>query len=158
MTRVTVASLVLTGVCSLNGCDSTQTAPKTNIILISVDTLRRDHLGCYGYGRPTSPNIDALAARGMVFENAIAPSPWTLPSHASLLTGLQSHSIGLPGLANKRAKLDRNHVMIPEVLRGAGYRTYMSGKWHLGLTDNFGTIDQDALRDPRVRGFAHLLR
>jgi len=57
-----------------------------NVILISVDTLRADHLGCYGYERDTSPNIDALAADSALFYNTYASSPWTLPSHVSLLT------------------------------------------------------------------------
>jgi len=60
----------------------------TNIVLISIDTLRADHLGCYGSVRPTSPAIDAMANAGMLFRNATSASSWTLPSHASLLTGL----------------------------------------------------------------------
>lgn len=57
-------------------------------ILISIDTLRADHLGAYGYARDTSPFLDSLAERGVVFERALAPIPSTLPSHASMLTGL----------------------------------------------------------------------
>jgi arylsulfatase A-like enzyme len=59
-----------------------------SVILISIDTLRADHLGCYGHPLPTSPNLDAFAAQGTLFDDAYAPSPWTLPSHVSLLTGL----------------------------------------------------------------------
>jgi len=59
-----------------------------NVILISVDTLRADHLGCYGYGRETSPNIDALAGDSALFSRVYAPSPWTLPSHVSMMTAL----------------------------------------------------------------------
>lgn len=59
-----------------------------NIILISIDTLRADHLGCYGYQRETSPHIDALSSEGVTFMNTYASSPWTLPSHMSLLTSL----------------------------------------------------------------------
>jgi arylsulfatase A-like enzyme len=58
------------------------------IILISIDTLRADHLGCYGYPRETSPQIDLLASQGVTFLNTYASSPWTLPSHVSLLTSL----------------------------------------------------------------------
>lgn len=58
-----------------------------NVIMISIDTLRADHLGCYGYERDTSPNIDALAADGVLFANTYASSPWTLPSHVALFTG-----------------------------------------------------------------------
>lgn len=59
-----------------------------NIILISIDTLRADHLSCYGYERDTSPNIDSLAADSALFSNVYASSPWTLPSHVSMLTAL----------------------------------------------------------------------
>ncbi len=68
---------------------------KPNIILISIDTLRADHLGCYGYPRPTSPTLDKLASEGLLFENFMATSPWTLPSHGSMLTGLYPNRIGL---------------------------------------------------------------
>jgi len=64
-------------------------------VLISIDTLRADHLGAYGYPRPTSPVIDGLAREGVLFEDVSAPSPWTLPSHASLLTGLYPSRHGL---------------------------------------------------------------
>ncbi len=59
-----------------------------NVLLISVDTLRADHLGCYGYARQTSPNIDSLAENSVMFSNVYASSPWTLPSHVSMLTSL----------------------------------------------------------------------
>lgn len=62
--------------------------PPRNLIVVSIDTLRADGLGCYGNPRPTSPTIDELAAAGLLFEDASATSPWTKPSHASLLTGL----------------------------------------------------------------------
>jgi arylsulfatase A-like enzyme len=59
-----------------------------NVILVSIDSLRPDHLGTYGYEPPTSPVIDALAAKGLVFERAYSTTSWTLPSHMALLTGL----------------------------------------------------------------------
>lgn len=61
---------------------------RPNVVLISVDTLRADRLGCYGYGRPTSPHIDAFAREGVRFETAVSQAPWTTPSHISLLTSL----------------------------------------------------------------------
>src|SRR5262249_17925985 len=64
-----------------------------NVVLISLDTVRPDHLGCYGYPRATSPNIDRLAAGGVRFAAARAQAPWTLPSHMSLFTSmLPSHN------------------------------------------------------------------
>jgi arylsulfatase A-like enzyme len=70
------------------GCHPGGVAHPSNVILISIDTLRADHLGCYGHTLPTSPQLDAFAAEGIVFEDAVATSPWTLPSHLSMLTGL----------------------------------------------------------------------
>ncbi len=56
-----------------------------NVLLISIDTCRADYLSCYGYESKTTPNIDAVAAKGILFENTIAPVPMTLPSHSSML-------------------------------------------------------------------------
>ena len=64
-------------------------------ILISIDTLRADHLGCYGYERETSPAIDGLAARGALFEDVVSSAPWTIPAHMSMLTGLYPRSHGV---------------------------------------------------------------
>ncbi len=58
-----------------------------NVLLISIDTCRADYLSCYGYRSKTTPNIDAVAAEGILVENVIAPAPETLPSHVSMLTG-----------------------------------------------------------------------
>jgi len=69
----------------LAGCADRPDGP--NVLMITLDTTRRDHLGCYGYERPTSPNIDALAADSIVYTNAYAVSSWTMPTHASIFTG-----------------------------------------------------------------------
>ena len=58
------------------------------VVLVTVDTLRADHLGCYGYGRPTSPFLDGLAEKGFRFEDVLSASSQTAPSHASLFTSL----------------------------------------------------------------------
>lgn len=90
------------------------------IIVVSLDTLGAGHLGCYGYDRPTSPRLDALAARGVRFTRVTAPANWTLPSHASLFTGLYPQRHGV---------LLEHHVMgetpepLVERLRGAGFET-----------------------------------
>ena len=94
MARSTVAwwfPVVLLGCGSL----SRPTTAVQNVILISIDTLRADHLGCYGYERATSPALDLLAAGGVLFEEAAATAPYTVPSHASMLTGLYSRSHGM---------------------------------------------------------------
>src|SRR5262249_8129124 len=66
-----------------------------NVLFVVLDTLRADHLSAYGYSRETSPNIDRLTREGVLFENAIAPAPWSLPSHVSLLTGKYQFEHGL---------------------------------------------------------------
>ena len=91
--------LVLATACVLGGCNKgLDLASTRGYVLISIDTLRADHLGCYGYRRPTSPFIDSLAAQGLLFENAFAQFPGTLPSHMSMFTGLypSEHSVFPP--------------------------------------------------------------
>jgi len=74
--------------------------PRPGFVLILIDTLRADHLGAYGYSRPTSPFLDALASRGILFEQAIAAAPWTLPSGMALMTGRlpSSHRVENDGI------------------------------------------------------------
>jgi len=84
--------------CGKEGEDGTSERARRNVLLISLDTLRADRLGCYGYERDTSPALDAFAAKCVRFAHAIAPSPWTVPSHVSLFTGLlpEAHGVELP--------------------------------------------------------------
>ena len=89
------------------------------VILISLDTLRADHLTCYGYDRDTSPNIDALARDGVRFAETRAPSPWTLPSHVSMMTGLDTINHGVLG-ADRR--MDPRIPMLAELLKAKGFR------------------------------------
>lgn len=103
---------------SLGSSENTPPKEKYNLILISIDTLRADHLGCYGYKRPTSLLLDSLAAEGVLFEDVTAPSPWTLPSHASLLTGLYPSRMGLHIENNK---LPSNVETLASVLSRAGF-------------------------------------
>jgi len=90
-----------------------------NIVLIVMDTVRADHLSCYGYARPTTPNLDRLAARGVRFENAIAPSSWTLPAIASIFTGLLPHQHG----ANWGNALAAGPWTLAKILQAKGYET-----------------------------------
>ncbi|MDA8018537.1 MAG: sulfatase-like hydrolase/transferase [Thermoanaerobaculia bacterium] len=99
---------------------------QTNVLLISMDTLRADHLGCYGYPRDTSPGIDALAARGIIFEQAISQAPWTLPAHMTLFTGLYPSEHGLVRYANDKTAwpaLADDIPLLAEVLADSGYVT-----------------------------------
>jgi len=95
-------------------------ADAPNVLLITIDTLRADRLGLYGYPRPTSPELDRFAAGAVVFEDAQASSPWTLPSLASLLTGEEPATHVCRGFGSV---LDDSFVTLPERLLAAGYDT-----------------------------------
>jgi arylsulfatase A-like enzyme len=90
------------------------------IVWIVIDTLRADHLGSYGYPRNTSPNLDRLAMDGIRFENAIAPSSWTLPSFTSMLTGLYPPSHGILRARDSYVGADE---MLAEILKKNGFKT-----------------------------------
>ena len=91
-----------------------------NLVILVLDTLRSDHLGCYGYFRDTSPEIDRLSRQAVLFNNAFASIPITLPSHVSILTGLYPQTAGI--LYNY-GRLSDKTVTMAEILRQAGYRT-----------------------------------
>ena len=91
------------------GCDSSPDRPRA-VVLISIDTLRADHLGAYGHHRFTSPVLDEFAAKGVVFEDASATTGWTLPSHASMLTGLFPLRHGVITGANALSELSLIHI------------------------------------------------
>ncbi|HZE88688.1 MAG TPA: sulfatase, partial [Verrucomicrobiae bacterium] len=118
-------------------------AGRPNVILVSLDTVRADHVGCYGYARPTTPILDALARESTLFELAVAPAPWTLPSHASMFTSLYPHEHGAAGPSSTLAA---ERVTIAETLREAGYSTaaftgggYLSSKF--GLSQGFDVFE-----------------
>jgi arylsulfatase A-like enzyme len=114
-----------------------------NLLVIVVDTLRADHLSSYGYSRPTSPNIDNLARNGVLFENSIAPSSWSLPSHASLLTGRPVHGHGMgnvepmPWLGWGKSGL-KGLPTLGEALQKQGYRTGAFSANRIYFTSNVG--------------------
>lgn len=95
-----------------------------NVVMIVMDGLRADHMGCYGYGRKTSPHLDALAGDGVLFERAIAQATWTLPSFASFLT---SQYIETVGITHQWQRLPENATTIASVLGAHGYKTAAFG-------------------------------
>jgi arylsulfatase A-like enzyme len=97
-------------------------AVRRNVVLVSIDTLRADRLGAYGADRDTSPRLDALATESTLFETVVAPAPWTLPSHASMMTGLYACAHGIVGPGVGKAFPD-GVVPLAEHLRDAGYTT-----------------------------------
>ena len=98
-----------------------RTTRPLNLLLISIDTLRPDHLGSYGYAPAQTPNIDSLAARGVRFTDAVTVSPLTLPAHTSLLTGTFPAYHGVQD--NGGFYLNTKAVTLAKTLRDAGYRT-----------------------------------
>jgi arylsulfatase A-like enzyme len=122
-----------------------------NVILITIDTLRADHLSCYGYHLRTSPNIDKLATEGTRFEKAYTPIPQTGPAHISLLTSRypQEHGGRINGVAYaESARL----IFLPQILRKFGYRTAaFVSSWPLigrltHLNEHFDLYDEDLNR------------
>ncbi|HEV2853690.1 MAG TPA: sulfatase [Thermoanaerobaculia bacterium] len=91
-----------------------------NVVVYLVDTLRADHLGCYGYGKPVSPRIDAFAREAALFRHAVAQAPWTRPAVATILTGLLPRT---HGVNRKKHALAPEAVTLAETLRDRGYRT-----------------------------------
>ncbi|MEW6269088.1 MAG: sulfatase [Thermodesulfobacteriota bacterium] len=118
--RLGLCAALAVVVAFLGGWRQCEPASPPNVVLISIDTLRPDHLGAYGYARPTSPNIDALAARGVVFENAFSPSSWTLPAHATLLSGVSPYR---HGAVTSATRIRDDVPLLAETLAARGYHT-----------------------------------
>jgi arylsulfatase A-like enzyme/Tfp pilus assembly protein PilF len=96
-------------------------APRPNVVLITIDTLRPDHLGCYGYKLIKTPNIDQLAAEGVRFETVVAQVPLTLPSHCSIMTGTYPAYHGVRD--NVGYKLSESKTTLAEILKTQRYQT-----------------------------------
>ena len=121
-------------------------AAAPNLLLITLDTTRADHLGCYGYEPALTPALDALAAGGTLFEQAYSSAPMTLPAHASMLTGLDPPEHG--ARVNGEHRLGEGIPTLAELLRERGYRTgafvaafVLDSKF--GLDRGFETYDDD---------------
>lgn len=112
-----VAGMATMGLLAGIGCSK---KPHTNVLLITIDTLRADHLGCYGYPRPTSPRLDAFAHEAVLFEKAFCQSPETLPSHASIFTGMHPRT---HMAISHESRVRPDLVTLAEVLKDRGYAT-----------------------------------
>jgi arylsulfatase A-like enzyme len=120
--RVVLSLLLAAAVApsSLGGCSS-DPPERANVLLVTVDTLRPDRLSSYGYARHRTPHIDALAAGGALFENAVSDTPWTTPSMASVMTGVYATRHGFRSTNANRLSLDQE--TLAEVLKARGYAT-----------------------------------
>ncbi len=131
---VLVAAGLLLG---LVGCERPEPEPTRalNVILVSIDTLRADHLGCYGYSRDTSPTIDAIARTGVRFDAAFSQRGLTFPSIASILTSKYPYTHGVVGMFE--AVLSEEHETLAAVMKENGHRT-VAFNAHLAFTEKTG--------------------
>jgi arylsulfatase A-like enzyme len=143
---VAVISIVLAALSFVGGCSKAPRTNPPNVLLITIDTLRADHLGSYGYDFDTSPNLDRLARNSVRFADAVSASSWTLPGHASILTGLFPSQHGVERDINA---LPASADTLAERLKRAGYETfaatshvYLTGRW--GFHQGFDEYDQRA--------------
>ena len=113
------------------GAGAAETSPPPNLVVIVVDDLRWDEIGCAGHPFVQTPHIDRIAREGARFLNAFATTPLCSPVRASLLTGLYPHSHGILDNTNRSA---RSHQLktFPRALHARGYETAYVGKWHRG--------------------------
>lgn len=127
---------------------------KPNILFITMDTVRADHLSFYGYEGRTSPVLDIMSESSVLFNNAISQSPWTLPSHSSMFTGLYP---SLHGATKRHRKLNESVITLAEILREKGYNTagFVGGpycKAYFGIGQGFNVykdqLDQFNLKYP----------
>jgi arylsulfatase A-like enzyme len=116
--RLPLSLVLLAGL--LPACHADPTAVARGAVLISIDTLRADHLGLYGESLPTSPRIDAFAREGVVFETVRSTAPWTLPAHASMLTGLYPSRHGARTASHSLAD---DVPTLAEILSARGFAT-----------------------------------
>jgi arylsulfatase A-like enzyme len=113
-------------------------AGRPNVLVLLVDTLRADRLGCYGARPSPSPNLDRLAERGLVFEQAIAQAPWTMPSVATLLTGLHARSHGVVAwpFSKPAARPENGSTVLPDVLPTLPAQAALAGITTVGVSAN----------------------
>ena len=150
-----------------SGCRGPDTPPisddhRSNVLVVTLDTIRADRLGAYGGARGASPFIDSLAARGVVFDRCAAPTPLTLPSHTSLFTGTYPIFHGVRD--NGDYVVPEELTTMAELFADAGYRTgafvgayVLAARW--GLDQGFETFSEPHLGfDPDLSSFAQIQR
>ena len=152
-----LAVLALVAACT----PASQPQGRPNVLLVTIDTQRADHLGCYGYKAAVTPTLDGLAARGVRFEFAVGHAPLTAPSHASILTGLTPLHHGIRD--NGAYVLPQGVRTVAEDFQKAGYRTaaFVSGfplKRRFGFDRGFDLYDDNLPRGKDARRTAYVER
>ncbi|HQH93771.1 MAG TPA: sulfatase [Candidatus Fermentibacter daniensis] len=144
-----MSAVVLTLLLTLSGCGG---YARPNILLVLIDTARSDHLSCYGYGRETTPHLDSLAEAGARFSRAMSGSPWTLPSMATIFTGLPERAHRARLSDGTFFGVDPALPYLPELLARSGYSTaaffnviYMSE--HFGFHRGFNHFDCQGIEE-----------
>ncbi|MCK4773715.1 MAG: sulfatase, partial [Candidatus Krumholzibacteria bacterium] len=150
--------ILLAGVCALSGCASGDNrAAPPNVVIITLDTVRADHLGCYGYPVNTTPRLDALAICSTLYRRVVASSPWTVPTHASFFTGKFAFEHGAHGFkvdtpVNNVNPLPTGQLTLAEVFWDEGYTTgafvandaFLGPRWQ--LNQGFETYHVERIR------------
>jgi arylsulfatase A-like enzyme/tetratricopeptide (TPR) repeat protein len=150
MRRVIVAAGLIAVSCSKPAPPSAVSRP--NLVLVTMDTTRADHLGCYGDARASTPTLDGLAREGVIFGQVIAVAPLTLPSHASLLTGLYPPRHGVRDNADFR--LPETETTLAEHLKGQGYATSAAVGTYILATESGLSQGFDRYDEPKRTGRA----
>ncbi|MEW5802527.1 MAG: tetratricopeptide repeat protein [bacterium] len=163
--RATLLALFFGFLCLYSGCSLSRLrqvsaapegkggrGPKANVLLITIDTLRADHLGCYGYGGVQTPSIDGMARSGVQFTHAYTPVPITLPSHTTIMTGQYPIQTGVRD--NGTFRVSEHSTTLARALHQHGYRTAAFVSAYVldsryGLDQGFDSYD-DAL-DPKEK-------
>jgi arylsulfatase A-like enzyme len=143
----------------LGGC-APEITTSPSVILITLDSLTASHLGCYGYARETSPHIDAFASQATLYRRAFSTAPWTLPTHASIMTGKYpfehgSHTFMIKEKSFREYPLDESFLTLAEALKQEGFAT-AAFTANTGYLDPRWKIDQgfDVYANRRVNGAA----
>jgi arylsulfatase A-like enzyme len=137
------SALLLAALLAAAGCGPA--APKRpSVLLIVIDTLRRDHVGCYGYSRDTTPQIDRLAAVSWRYTHAFSQAPWTTPSIGALLSSRYPSELGISAAPDR---LPDRYVLLAEALKAQGYATaavishyFLGSKWN--FNQGFDRFDE----------------
>lgn len=146
MTRAGLIGLFLAGVAACLGCR--KPPPPRNLVLVTFDTTRADHLGCYGRPNARTHTLDGLAARGVLFEECRSAAPITMPSHSTMMTGLYPLAHGVRD--NGMFRLPESRTTLAEILKARGYAT-AAATGSFVLDRRFGLSQGFDLYEDRIR-------